>query len=85
MFKVGDRVILITNRFGDTSVNPVWNGRHGKVVGRVIEFQKGDFLSPYRVIWDNHVRNAYNEHDLRLYKLGIVDKLFNSILEELNV
>ena len=34
-FKVGDRVKYTSNSFVESSNNPLWNGKHGRVVGTV--------------------------------------------------
>lgn len=64
--KTGDRVILITDRHGDASSNPIWGGIYGKVPGTVkVGSNANDFGGfPISVLWDNEQQNSYDVKDL---------------------
>ena len=64
VLKHGDRVILITKRFGNSSSNPV-STKKKTMVGTVTRIHKyEDELLPVTVKWDNGVYNTYGEKDL---------------------
>lgn len=64
MFKLGDRVIYTSGRWGSEPSNPLWP-EHGGVVGTIIE--RG--VDSYRIQWDNGKKNcAYENSDLQLFE-----------------
>jgi len=63
LFKIGDKVILATNRHGDHSSNPVWRGNYGEISGTVDKLHKGSGLK-LSVLWNNGELNSYNHEDL---------------------
>ena len=82
-FKVGDRVKYISFIFGDHSYNPLWGGRHGKVVGTIsnIDYE-------YLVDWDNGHTNTYDDDDLELFAdpfIIEVDSIFDDMIDEFNL
>lgn len=65
-FKVGGRVALINNLYGDSNSNPVWGGKKGHIVGTV-----DNILSRFPpmfigVMWDNGIHNSYYSTVLNL-------------------
>lgn len=80
--ETGDRVKLISRRWGSESANPVWNDYH---IEGIITNDKRDGLV-YEVKWDNGKSNDYYDRDLELVRyftfpivpLEILDT-FNSI------
>ena len=78
-FNVGNRVKYISRRHGDSLSNPLWGGRHGKVMGTVVNDNYGGSL-PYRVLWDNGHSNGYGERDLEITdlisRIEGIDELF---------
>jgi len=65
MFKIGDRVVLISERHGsDGRSNPVYS-RYGKF--GIVEKIDDSFLSsmPIKVRWESGDLNVYSEHDLK--------------------
>jgi hypothetical protein len=65
LFKVGDRVRLITKKYGDYYTNPIWGGKNGKITGTVIMARppRGGLLN-IEVKWDNGQKNKYADSDL---------------------
>jgi len=74
----GDRVILITNRWGDDNNNPVFNGEHGFIVGTVSKLW-GRWIS---VNWDNRYHNSYKTANLAVY-VGPYTSKNNTILVDI--
>jgi hypothetical protein len=68
-YKKGDRVILVTDKYGDYPINPIWKGAFGKVVGTIREVVPSEEY-PYKVGWIHNQQNAYKEEDLNLYLGG---------------
>jgi hypothetical protein len=66
MFKIGDKVKLISTKWGDSIWNPVWGGKCGRVEGKVAEVCGPSSLNPYYVKWDSGEGNGYREGDLEL-------------------
>ncbi len=63
-FSVGDRVILTTDGYGRSEINPCWGSMY-ECAGTVEKILKvGDSLIPIRVQWDNGYFNSYNHSDL---------------------
>lgn len=69
-FKVGDRVKLITYAHGESSSNPVWGGRFGKIEGKVTAAGNygEDQIFNLEVDWPNGLGNSYRERDLDFVK-----------------
>jgi len=71
-FKVGSRVKYISKTWGDTNNNPLWGGKHGKVVGTIMEINPSFYNNragedfDYYVKWDSGGRAYYAESDLSL-------------------
>jgi len=67
-FKVGDRILLISNRYRKGDANPVY--KETKVVGTIIEIlevrEEVDKRFRYGVKWDNEETNSYEEETLVL-------------------
>ena len=68
-FKIGDEVKYISNNWGDTIDNPLWNGQYGKTIGVVKEV----FTNILRhdkfnvtVTWNNGGFAYYENSDLEL-------------------
>ncbi len=64
MFKIGDKVKLVTDYFSDYLGNPIWGGKHGYTIGIVVnEPEEGDWVE---VRWSNGRTNTYrpNQGDL---------------------
>jgi len=67
-FNIGDIVVLITGKYGQSSLSdPQWGKEHGFVVGTVECFNK-NLTYPYRVNWNNGRGNDYRANDLALLK-----------------
>jgi len=77
MFKVGDRVKLVTALYRDSLDNPVWGGVCGKIVGTVKEISNKGL--PIKVNWDNGEYNDYMKEDLELI---IEDENMDKIVEK---
>jgi hypothetical protein len=82
MFKVGDRVKLVTALYGDSLNNPVWRGVCGEIVGTVKEISNKDL--PIKVNWDNGEQNPYTKRDLELITKEDenIDKIVEKALEK---
>jgi hypothetical protein len=81
MFKVGDRVKLVTALYGDSLNNPVWGGVCGKIVGTVKEISNKGL--PIKVNWDNGEYDYYKEKALKLIiKEDNMDEIVEKALEE---
>ena len=65
--KEGDKVILTTDIYTDTKSNPLYGGKHGKVVGTIYNIVNLTSLPKIGVEWSNGHRNGYDEIDLNLY------------------
>jgi len=67
-FKIGDRVRLKPNIYQDSFRNPVWEGKQGKQVGKVIELFSFHSLNfSCRVKWKElNSENTYKDEDLEL-------------------
>ena len=64
--KIGDRVILISERHGVDNSNPVYE--YKKVIGTISDIKtKAEAVLNIRVDWDNTRSNIYAESDLQLY------------------
>lgn len=57
----GNRVKLVTHRYGESKDNPIWGGLYGKISGTIIH----EGLNP-QVRWDNKKKNSYVDGDLEL-------------------
>jgi len=65
---IGDKVIYISNRHGDSLSNPLWNGVQDKIYGTVVSMNNASWL---KVEWDyegarEDIRNDYSASDLYL-------------------
>lgn len=60
--KIGHKVSLRKNRYTDSTANPWWEGKCGKVIGTIDEIDS----STVGVLWDNGVHNIYLDGDLDL-------------------
>ncbi len=64
-FKIGDRVRLTKDQLGDTESNPIWNGKHGKTKGTVVDIHYNLVLLPFVIVkWDGGKKNAYLDVDI---------------------
>lgn len=64
-FKVGDRVKLVSTRYGDSLKNPQWGGCYGEITGTIwdVKDYRGD--DKYDIMWDNKEHNtSYRDKDL---------------------
>ncbi len=67
-FKIGDKVVLTTNKYGNTVINdPQWGKRYGFVVGQITSINTTSGY-PYRIEWNNGRGNYYRANDLSLLK-----------------
>ena len=66
-FKVGDKVKLVTAKWGDDTCNPIWGGYHGHIIGVVCKLRPDDRFI-YNIKWDNGRSNAYKDGNLELIK-----------------
>ena len=68
-YDINDRVSLTTQRYADSQCDPIWGGKHGYVVGtileRIVETGRED---EYMVTWDNSDKNTYNDIDMSMIK-----------------
>ena len=62
-FLKGDRVKLVSNRYGDALNNPVWGGLCGEVEGSITEVTSTGTLI---VAWGNGKKNLYSPETLSL-------------------
>ena len=68
ILKVGDKVKLVTVRYGDKHSDPKWNGKYGQIKGTIYKIRgKGKFTF-YDVRWENGCTNEYYKIDLKLIK-----------------
>ncbi len=65
--KTGDRVKLTKGNWPEGKNNPVWDGKHGKVSGKIIGNSRSKHFV-FDVVWDNGGVNSYFEHDVELYE-----------------
>ncbi len=77
-FKKGDRVKLITNKWGDYENNPRWGGEFGKMLGTISADSLEDTDFTDSVKWDNGKINSYKKGDLGFisHKQYLPDELF---------
>lgn len=61
MFKTGDRVKLLPDKYYDERSNPSWGGEHGYIMGTVSRVEKTGWIG---VNWDNGQSNSYYQSDL---------------------
>ena len=63
-FKIGDIVKYVSNRFNDSSDNPLWEGNYGRVKGKIMDIESGN---EYRIEWGNGITNCgYMDDDIEL-------------------
>ena len=80
--KIGDRVILVSNRHGRSEdANPVYSAF--KVEGIIVAF-RDDMALPIKVHWQNQYNhiNYYSERDLKVISDIVIldiDELFSEI------
>jgi hypothetical protein len=80
MFKIGDKVKLITDSHGLGKSNPYWP--EYKIIGTITHIYESSM--PIRVVWsdDGYYHNVYYEYDLELVNaipIIDVDELFEEI------
>lgn len=69
MFKTGDRMKLLPDKYYDERSNPSWGGEHGYIMGTVSSIQKTGWVG---VNWDNGKSNSYYQSDLgQAYGIGL--------------
>jgi hypothetical protein len=61
MLKVGDKVKYISYIHGDSILNPLWQGKHGKVVGTIIDIDNEYIIVNWPIC---NLMNTYTEKDL---------------------
>lgn len=88
--KVGDRVILISNKYAYRANNPKFNGRNKTVFGTVFRIRikyNGDLEQlPINVRWDNGTSNVYDETDLEcLSHPKIGDKIMDIRTKDIGI
>lgn len=66
--KVGDEVVLTTNKWGDTNSNPVWGGKFGKLVGKISSITANAMY----IRWPNSTVNCYDGDSLELATAYVV-------------
>lgn len=86
-FKVGDRVIYVSDAHREGPSNPLWGGKYGNVVGTVVSTTvKTKEGKPAKlnlsVRWDNEKENVYESADLRYYDSYILSKGEKSVIEK---
>lgn len=59
IFKVGDLVKYTSGEYTDSVYNPLWGGKHGKVIGIISQVRPHD-NDYYNVFWENKMRNTYS-------------------------
>lgn len=65
ILKKGDKVILISKRFGDTVRNPVFRKNKREIIGTIINIrQRVEEICPITVLWSNGYKNVYDKEDL---------------------
>ncbi len=81
-FKINDRVKYTSSVYGDTDDNPLWNGKHGHVIGTITHVYSLSraIHTPLEctVEWDNGKINSYTNNDLEkcFSCVGLPDELF---------
>ena len=66
-FKINDRVIYTSGKYGDFPNNPLWNGEQGRVIGTLADNIEADEYDVFaRVEWDNGTVNSYLMNDIIL-------------------
>jgi hypothetical protein len=63
IFKVGDKVKLVAKGYWESPGNPIWEGKYGKIKGKITSTNPGGEL-PINVTWDNGTENVYGTKDL---------------------
>lgn len=66
VFKVGDRVRLLGGWY-DSPSNPIWDSKHGKVIGTITSVAANVTALPLVVRWDNAQINSYRPDNLGLH------------------
>ena len=64
-FKIDDYVKYTSNRYGDSVYNPLWGGKYGKIVGKVLKILCGGV--GVKVEWNNKKTNYYFENDIEFH------------------
>lgn len=69
-FRIGDKVKLINDEFGDTLSNPIWDGKHGNMEGTVYNVSRPVTDEHFCVMvkWPTTRSNSYREIDLDFVK-----------------
>lgn len=67
-FKKGDVVKLTTDYYGDDRSNPIWDGEHGQIKGKVTDTKRTQGSNPIWVKWESGSGNSYYPKDLALVK-----------------
>jgi len=78
----GDKVKYVSGLWGDTSINPLWGGKHGEIAGIVTYKNQVILACNYSVKWDNGQHNSYNSEDIELLE-SLVAQEINKMMEEL--
>jgi hypothetical protein len=63
MLKLFDKVKYTSGRFGDNYNNPLWNGKSGKIIGKIVNIDN-DTNIWCKVKWNNNEYNDYRLNDL---------------------
>ena len=79
-FKIGDVVKYTSNSWGNAPQNPLWNGKHGKIKGKVYDIDP-KYTRDTKVRWDNGHTNSYYEDDLELISSSIISMLSDDLFE----
>lgn len=79
-FKINDRIKYTSGHWGDEGINPLWDGRLGRIVGTIIGMSSA---LNYVVRWDNNRTNDYYENDLELVDTEIDIIMFEEIIDNL--
>jgi len=77
-FKVGDRVKLKPKLYTDSSHNPSWGGKYGKIVGTITSI-RSDPHYQIQLCWNNREINIYKESDLDLIDSSLQLNLFREV------
>jgi hypothetical protein len=72
---LGTTVIYVTSEYGDTPENPMFGGRHGNQIGRVIDFLSAGENTFIRVKWPSGHENTYAPHTLSKVLVTISGKI----------
>lgn len=69
-FKKDDIVKYVSGNYGDSPFNPLWNGSHGCIAGRITRITpfSSEDRTPIHILWDSNLTNCYNLRDLELVK-----------------